>query len=37
MDASDQNLDALANYLAQTVSPDPAVRKPGRCACVHLS
>ena len=29
MELNEQNLQQLATYLGQTLSPDPAVRRPG--------
>jgi hypothetical protein len=29
MEITDENLQTLSNFLQQTLSPDPAVRKPG--------
>ncbi len=30
MEINDSNLAHLANYISQTLSPDPNVRKPGK-------
>lgn len=36
MEVTDENLATLANYLQQTLNPDPNVRRPGKINIVVL-